>query len=153
MDSYLKWAQPHNCCTTGQKKRAVLNSYNWAVLSSHNWAPPLHELSQQEEAAKTRFCPITIKQSNKHNRGGGGEGGGGGGGEGTLSAIGRIISPDRPGDGAGIWPKAVVGGCKPVYQIKLGKNTMRWPDSSISLKLTYLGTCLYCHGHGHKQIS
>ena len=93
------------------------------MLSSHNWAPPLHELSQQEEAAKTRFCPITIKQSNKHNRGGGGGERGGGGG--TFVTDREDKSPDRPGDGAGIWPKAVVGGCKPVYRIKLGKNTMR----------------------------
>ena len=41
-------------------------TYKQLVASSHNWAAPLHRLSQQEEAAKSRFCLITIKQSNNH---------------------------------------------------------------------------------------
>ena len=41
-------------------------TYEQLVASSHKWAAPLHRLSQQEEAAKSRFCLITIKQSNNH---------------------------------------------------------------------------------------
>ena len=44
-----------------------------AVFSSELTAAPLAGLSQQEEAAKRRFCLITIKQSNKHLGGRGGE--------------------------------------------------------------------------------